>query len=333
MPSASANAATAASTLAKAIERREEPPLRPELERQGFGPYRGYREILEEIERLCRANGRSARLSIAGHSVRGEPIVQLTLGNPEPSSTTRTSVVVAGLHPIEWIGIECALALVRELREIDFGDRSVVVFPMVNPDGLLKVERNLRRKRRRFVRHNARGVDLNRNFDAHWGHQSLVSRLLPWVFKPGSFPASEPEVSSIAYALGQRRVDRALSLHSFGGVVLYPSTHSVWPVADASEHRAWAQSIARRADARAYRALPAAWFGLGLTMGGLELDWFHERHGALSILVECSRGGWGLSWRKLTTPFAWFNPPNVTEVAKRVAEATLAFTRGDEHPA
>jgi hypothetical protein len=182
------------------------------------------------------------------------------------------------------------------------------------------------------VRHNANGVDLNRNFDARWGHKNLLAKLIPWVFKPGSHPASEPEVASIAYLLGQRRVDRALSLHSFGGVVLYPSSHSVWPVADADEHRQWATSIGRRADARAYRSLPSAWFGLGFTMGGLELDWFHQRHGALSLLVECSRGGFGLTAQKLFEPFAWFNPANLTEVTQRIAHATLPFIRGDSTP-
>ncbi len=319
-------------SLGDAIDKHADEPLRPLLDARGLGGYRGYRELLEEIADLCRHNGRGARLAIAGRSVRGEPILALLLGNPEPSEATRTSVVVAGLHPIEWIGIETALALVNELREADLGDRSILVFPIANPDGLLKVERNLRRKRRRFVRHNARGVDLNRNFDTHWGHKNLLAKLVPWVFKPGGHPASEPEVASIAYMLGGRRVDRSLSLHSFGGVVLYPSSHSLWPVADAEEHRRWAKSIGRRADLRPYITLPSSWFGLGMTMGGLELDWFHERHGALSLLIECSRGGLGLHPAKLFEPFAWFNPPELDEMKTRIARAALPFVRGDATP-
>lgn len=327
------NHATALKTLQEAIDKHAAEPLMPQLVDRGLGAYRGYRELLEHIAKLCSQNGRSARLSIAGRSVRGEPIVALSLGEPTPTEKTRTTVIVSGLHPIEWIGIETSLALISQLREVDLGDRSLMFFPVANPDGLLKVERNLRRKRRRFIRHNARGVDLNRNFDVAWGHKNLLARIVPWVFKPGSHAASEPEVASIAYMLGSRRVDRALSLHSFGGVVLYPSAHSVWPVADADEHKGWAESIARRADARAYKSLPSSWFGLGMTMGGLELDWFHERHGALSLLVECSRGGFSLRPSRLLDPFAWFNPPDPRDVATRIAEATVPFVRGDANPA
>jgi hypothetical protein len=124
-------------------------------------------------------------------------------------------------------------------------------------------------------------------------------------------------------------VDRALSLHSFGGVVLYPSSYTVWPIADVEEHREWARRIGRMADKRAYRALPGSWFGLGLTMGGLELDWFHERHGALSLLVECSRGGLSLAPSRLVEPFAWFNPPHPDRVASDIAKAAEPFVRGE----
>ncbi len=335
MPSAVSsvsNHQAALRTLREAIEKHATEPLRPLLEQRGLGAYRGYHEILSHIAELCSQNGRSARLCIAGRSVRGEPIVALQLGDPQPTERTRTSVIVAGLHPIEWIGVETALAIISQLREVDLGNRSLMVFPMANPDGLLRVERNLRRGRRRFIRHNARGVDLNRNFDASWGHKNLLARVVPWVFKPGSRAASEPEVASIAYMLGARRVDRALSLHSFGGVVLYPSAHSLWPVADVDEHRQWARSIARRADSRAYKCLPSSWFGFGMTMGGLELDWFHERHGALSLLVECSRGGVSLRPSRLLNPFAWFNPPDPMAVATKIAEATVPFVRGDASP-
>ncbi|MCC6524785.1 MAG: hypothetical protein IT373_19160 [Polyangiaceae bacterium] len=309
-------------TLRQLVEQHRAEPLAPVLGRRGLGAYRGYAELLGAVDRLVQTG---ARLATIGRSVRGEPLFALTVG-AEPAPHRRTSVVLAGLHPIEWIGVETALALVGQLLESRLGDRSVVVVPIANPDGLLRVERNLRARRFRFVRHNAHGVDLNRNFDAHWG---LGRRTVPWVFKPGAAPSSEPEVQAIAQALGTRRVDRAVSFHSFGGAVLYPHAYSLLPAPDAAEHRAWARRIAAAADPRPYRALPSSWFGVGLRQGGLELDWFHERHGALSLLVECSRGGVGLRPGRLFDPFAWFNPPNTTEVAGRIATATLPFARGD----
>ena len=66
---------------------------------------------------------------------------------------------------------------------------------LANPDGLLHVERNLRRGRHRFVRHNAHGVDLNRNFDTHWGRKSLAARLV--ALPPESVRQSVREVLAI----------------------------------------------------------------------------------------------------------------------------------------
>ncbi len=203
---------------------------------------------------------------------------------------------------------------------------------IANPDGVWRVERNLRRGRRRFVRHNARGIDLNRNFETAWGKRSVLSKLVPWLFRPGSHPASEPEVHAIVQTLGSRRVDRAVSLHSFGSLVLYPSAHSCLPVADTPEHKYWGRRIAQQASDSGYRVLPCSWAGLGFTQGGLELDWFHRRHGALSLLVECS-GGAGLRRACAFEPFAWFNPPELSKTTARLAEALEPFVAGEQEAA
>jgi len=312
--------------LEQARQRHRARPLVRTIGARGLGPYRGYAELLAAMARLRRDG---ARLHKLGDSVRGEPLLALELGQADPTPCRRTSVVLAGLHPIEWIGVETALTLTERLLGRPLGNRSVLVLPMCNPDGLLRVERNLRAGRRRFVRHNAHGVDLNRNFDVQWGYKNLLARLVPWVFRPGSYPSSEPEVTAIAEAVGGRRVDRALSLHSFGGAVLYPSGHTMTPIPDADEHHSWARRIASRADRRAYRAVPSWRFGFGATMGGLELDWFHRRHGAVSLLAECSRGGLGLRPSRLLDPFAWFNPPQPGSVARRIAEAAEDFVAGE----
>lgn len=294
-------------------------------ERHGLGRYRGYADMLSTMERLA---ARGAQLVQVGLSVQGRPLFALHLGKYPASADTRTTVILSGVHPNEWIGIETHFALLEHLAGVDLGNRSIVSFPVVNPDGVFRVETNLRAGRRRFVRHNARGVDLNRNFDARWGHRGLLQSLLPWVFRRGTRAASEPEVEAIAFALSKRRIDRALSLHSFGGAVLYPSAASWWPVHDSAEHRVWARRIAKAADKRAYRAAPCSWWAWGSTAGGLELDWFHDRHGAISLLVECSRGGLGLRPSRLLSPFAWFNPVKVESVSSEIAQAVLPFVKG-----
>jgi hypothetical protein len=315
--------AEARAALEAAITSHDRPPLSRMLSRKGLGTYRGYSEMLAAVGTLV---DRGARLRKVGRSVGGEPLFALHLGSDDPAA--RTSVILSAVHPNEWIGIETHLALLDRLVGADLGDRAIISFPIVNPDGVLKVEMNQRAGRRRFVRHNARGVDLNRNFDAHWHNRGILQRLGSFLWSSGPRPASEPEVEAIAHELSSRRIDRALSLHSFGGAVLYPAAHTVVPIVDAAEHRVWAQRIARAADRKPYRALPCSWWACGFTATGLELDWFHDRHGAVSLLVECSRGGIGLRPSRLFNPFAWFNPPRIEAVTIPLVEALSPFVRG-----
>lgn len=297
------------------------------LAARGLGPYRGYAEVLSEIERLGAREGYDVQQ--IGRSVEGEPLIALHLGQRSRGTLARTAVVLSGVHPMEWIGIETHLRLLQRLAGVDLRDRAIIAIPVVNPDGMRRLDKGLRDGRRRFIRHNARGVDLNRNFDASWGRLGLVQRLLRGLFHPGSGPASEPEVEAIAHYLSMCRVDRALSLHSFGGAVLYPRASSVRSIHDEVEHRFWAERIARDADPRRpYAANSCARWARGITAGGLELDWFHERHGALSLLVECSRGGRSLRPSKLFQPFAWFNPPRLDREAHAISDAVLPFVRG-----
>jgi Zinc carboxypeptidase len=309
-----------------AAERHRRPALARTIVPDRLGAYRGYGELLDAVERL---GERGARLREIGRSVRGEPLIAVHLGSEEPKA--RTAVVLAGVHPVEWIGIEVALALLERLAGAELGERAVIAFPIVNPDGLLRVEESLRAGKRRWHRHNARGVDLNRNFDAHWSERGWHERALSWLFAPGSAAMSEPEVAAIGFELAERRVDRALSLHSFGGAVLFPPAHSMWPVPDYAEHRAWARAVAAAAREKPYKAKPCSWWAKGMTQSGLELDWFHERHGALSLLLECE-GGPSFSLSRLTQPFAWYNPLEVSEVASRLAGAVSPFVKGEALP-
>lgn len=315
----------ARAALRRAIERHDAAPLEPLLAARGLGPYRGYAATLRHLDHLAQSG---YALHTLGKSVEGDPLFALVLGASPHGDLTRTTVVLSGVHPTEWIGIETHLRLLDALAGADLGGRALISVPIVNPDGLRRVERALRAERRRFIRHNARGVDLNRNFDSRWGRLGLVPRLLGGMFYPGASAASEPEVQAVGHFLADVRVDRALSLHSFGGAVLFPSAAHTRRVHDHAEHQAWARRVARAIDpVRPYRAEPCARWAKGIVAGGLELDWFHERHGALSLLVECSRGGRALGPR-LLDPFAWFNPPALERETQAIATALLPYVKG-----
>jgi len=316
--------------LVKSIDRHRAGPLALTLERRELGPYRGYSEMLLALREL---RERGARLDVIGESVDGEPLFALAIG---AADSKRTSVLLSGLHPMEWIGIETQLALLDRLVEKPPVDRRIVSIAIANPDGVIQVEQNLRLIRHRFVRFNRRRVDLNRNFPSYWGRFSLLKLLPQRFYRPGTGPASEPEVRAITSYLKGSMVDRAVSFHSFGGFVLHPYGALVRAPLDVAEHRRWARYIARRADPRRpYRVLQSSHWVPGVTAPGMELDYFHDQHGALSLLIECSRGGQDLlppRLGKLIEPFAWFNPPRPDACAPAIAAATEPFVRGLVRP-
>jgi hypothetical protein len=316
--------------LAHHAERHRAPPLALVLSRRGLGPYRGYAEMLLAVKDLAE---RGAAIDVAGESVDGEPLFAVTVGARQ---ARRTTVLLSGLHPSEWIGIETHLALLDRLVDFPPTDRKVVSVVIANPDGVIDVEKNLRLGRHRFVRHNRRRVDLNRNFPSYWGRFSLSRLLLGRLFRAGRGPASEPEVRAITSYLKGSMIDRAVSFHSFGGAVLHPYGALLRAPLDVDEHERWARHVARRSDPhRPYRAVQSSHWVPGFTAPGMELDYFHDQHGALSLLIEVSRGGLNLrrpSLSKLIEPFAWFNPPRPDACAPHVAAAVEPFARGLVRP-
>jgi hypothetical protein len=220
------------------------------------------------------------------------------------------------VHPIEWIGVEVGLALCERLAADPPRDRRVIVLPLVNVDGFRRVEANRRAGRRRWIRHNDAGVDLNRNFPVLWRARSRLA----WPNFPGGAPADQPEVRAIVRALRAEPIDRALSLHSFGRKLVLPWAGRFRRPARWRELQDAARAIAERMPER-YDIVQASRWAPGVLAWGLELDWLHGDLGALAILVECTAGG-GLS----LDPFDWYNPRAPDPDA--IAHALEPFARG-----
>lgn len=281
---------------------------------------RGYRG-LEDLQRAIAETTSAAREIVVGTSIEGRSLIAYEVGEgPE------VSVLLAGIHAMEWIGVEVGLALLAELVADPPKDRVVRVHPLVNPDGYARVEAELRSGKRRFTRTNARGVDLNRNWPTHWKQRARMLSL-PFLGTGGPQPRSEPEIDALITGLDAiGSIDRALSLHSFGRKVLYPYG-GVWRrVGDYERHLEAAEQIAR---ATGYDAVQSARWVPGAFAPGMELDHLYERYGALSILVECSAGGLRrLQPNTWSRPFRWFNPPDPDRVIARLVPSLDAFLRG-----
>ncbi len=99
-----ANDENLAGHLATLLEE-ESAPLAADVDLWRIGSYRGYTELVGRWSSIVRAG---ARAPMIGRSVAGTPLFALDIG---PRDAARVSVVMAGIHPIEWIGVEVALEL------------------------------------------------------------------------------------------------------------------------------------------------------------------------------------------------------------------------------
>jgi predicted deacylase len=263
--------------------------------------YRGADELIARVRAL------------PGVRVDGDDLLAVTIGDGP-----RTSALLAGLHPIEWIGVEVGLALLERLAADPPRDRTIVAFPLINAGGYRAVEADLRAGRRRWRRRNPGGVDLNRNFPVHW------ERRQRW---GGAGPADQPEIAAVVRTLrGAGIVDRAVSLHSIGRKVLLPWGGRWARPARWRELHAAGEAIARRMPERYTVSQVSRWVPGGFAHG-IELDWLHGELGALAVLVECSLGGARVtepaSW---IAPWRWYNPP--AGAAATIACAIEPFVRG-----
>ena len=285
-----------------------------------WGRYSGYRELLEGFA-LREREG--ARVSIAGRSIGGEPIVRFELG---PETRAGSALVLGGIHAMEWIGVESALAII-DAAIAERPSRRVVVYPLLNPDGYRVAEANLRARRFRFVRANANGVDLNRNWHTDWRpRKPFYQRIFTFLGTPGAEPSSEPEIAAVTRELDASRGDfvRGTSLHSFGGMLLLPYGGRFGRPPDYDTLHAHARGVNERLGGRYTIRSSSAWVP-GQFAHGMELDDLHAR-GISPILVECAWGQLSL-WKPSTWlhPWRWFNPVDPEVHATRIASALRPF--------
>lgn len=110
---------------------------------------------------------------------------------------------------------------------------------MANPDGYEYTWTNDRmwRKNRRNNEGSCEGVDLNRNWDAHWGVGASTKPCSDVYQGPSSF--SEPETKVLSDEMTRlnnaRKLDLVLAVHSYGQVVLYPYGWTTNPAPDTEE--------------------------------------------------------------------------------------------------
>lgn len=140
----------------------------------------------------------SSHRSVIGKSVEGRPIECLTFGDG-PDGV----LILATIHGNESAGTPLLQRLAEHLvaRPELVAGRRIVLVPVTNPDGYAK-----------RIRHNQRGVDLNRNFPAsNWKNSR----------QHGDSALSEPESVALHGLIESSRPSRIVSLHEPYGCIDY----------------------------------------------------------------------------------------------------------------
>ncbi|MBT3380660.1 MAG: DUF2817 domain-containing protein [Lentisphaerae bacterium] len=143
----------------------------------------------------------------------GRDMWSFEIGDP----ANPTIYIGAAVHGWEW---ENAYGLLRfaelitqqpELEGLDTSRFHFRIMPVQNPYGFDQ-----------FTRQNARGVDLNRNFDCHWDQLPVVQDVaVPWDYNyKGTRPASEPETQAIQRIFDAHQPMAVIDFHTADYIML-----------------------------------------------------------------------------------------------------------------
>lgn len=190
----------------------------------------GIASLCKEISRKLRSvSARDCELaglkSTEGKSVNGRslPVRDIGAASPpslasvEPARRRPRVLLIGGIHGDELVSVSLVF---RWLPKLDSGEGMAFewrAIPLANPDGLLA---NPSR------RTNARGVDLNRNFDS----QDWIEKARRyWVAvtrrdgrrNPGESPGSEPETQWLQQQITDFRPDVIITVHAPYGLLDY----------------------------------------------------------------------------------------------------------------
>jgi protein MpaA len=150
------------------------------------------------------------RWTTFNYSSRGNPLFYEEFGFHATNNTSPVNLLLCGVHGDEPSGIYICFQLVREIlfdNPQELKDIRIVIAPIVNPDGFFA-----------NTRHNANGVDPNRNLPtkdwdqlAHnvWANYKKDPRKYP-----GAKSGSEPETKLQEYLINTYKPDKIITIHA-----------------------------------------------------------------------------------------------------------------------
>jgi g-D-glutamyl-meso-diaminopimelate peptidase len=193
--------------------------------------------------------------------------------------------------------VERGTRLGRAAAEYIFATRTVDIIPMLNPDGAALAQSGI------FWQANARGVDLNHNYNAGFAEYKRMEKEAGITCGcatrySGEYPESEPETEALCSYIRATEPDVVICLHTQGGEI-YFGYEDIMPRGTAC--------LAGRMARRCGYVLSEP---TGMASHGGCKDWFTLEFDKPGITIECGRG---------TNPL----PPELTTAIYREVEAAL----------
>lgn len=218
---------------------------------------------------------KSVKTFVLGKSHCGRCIYALQMGNPQ-----RLRLICGGFHGMEYLTVMTVLRFAEECAKSPdlLGDVGVVLVPCVNPDGT-----EIAIKEGKRWQANARGVDINHNFDADWCNVKARERAAG-ICEPaatrfgGCSPESEPETKALTKLCRMVCFNRVLALHSQGREIYWDFGNCTPP-----ECRTLADAMAAVSGYKVAQPEPLA------TGGGFK-DWFIQTFHRCGFTVEMGLG-------------------------------------------
>jgi g-D-glutamyl-meso-diaminopimelate peptidase len=216
-----------------------------------------YNIMSSEIEKLRRGYPQLKVTSI-GNSVLGKKLYCLSLG------TGPNKVIYTGTHHarenittvllMKYAELLCKKSNKLKVKGMDnklwhgydinkvLKDTTIYIVPMVNPDGVDLVYKGVDKTNPNYKalsemhkgtngyrdwKANARGIDLNRNYD--WGFKKMDKSVPSFQDAKGPYAESEPEVKAVANFIRKVKPSTVYNYHAMGGVI-YSSGLKYQPV-------------------------------------------------------------------------------------------------------
>ncbi|MDR0461787.1 MAG: hypothetical protein LBG88_00400 [Christensenellaceae bacterium] len=150
--------------------------------------------------------------TVIGASVNGIPIQAFHVGEYNENQI----IITGAIHAREWITALLVTELARLYALAGITDGGIYFIPLCNPDGV-----QIALEHAPLWKANARGVDLNVNFDACWGQGAQNIRVAGPENYIGPNPNSEPEVQALVDFTKKIKPRATVAYHSKGEVIYY----------------------------------------------------------------------------------------------------------------